>query len=329
MKTKRILSIVLAVVLTALSLVSLASCGNKMYKDKEFKVEEHYDGTYSLVDIFDTDITEITIPTEVKGKPITAVSGAAFSDCDKLEKIIFPEHITKITGVSKDCTALKEIVIKCENLDIASAISGAFEKAGVADGMKITFTSSVKNIPSKTFTKANVKEIVFEEGCNPELNQGFSDLPKLKNITFASTMKFTGSFDNCPALTKVTIPEGVTEIGGFMNCSALTEVNIPEGVKSIGKFWDCTALTNITIPSTVHDYENDSTPLGNLDDHFRGCTKLIDIYYEGTTEAWPFGTYVKSDTKLGTENPEFAKTGVYCTVHCTDGDILIKKSPYN
>ena len=303
--------------------------GNKTYRDKDFKIEEHYDGTYSLVDVFDSDITELTIPAEVKGKPVTAVSYSAFSNCDKLEKIIFPEHITKISGISKDCTALKEIVIKCEDLDIASATSGAFEKAGVAEGMKITFTSSVKNIPSKTFIKANVKEIVFEEGCDPEWNQGFSDLPKLTKITFASTMESAGSFDNCPALKEVTIPAGVTHSGSFTNCPALTTVNLPEGVKYLGSFLNCTALTRFTIPSTVHDYENDSTETGNISEHFRGCINLTDIYYKGTAEDWCFGTYVRSDSELGSENPDFAKTGVYCTVHCADEDIPIKKSPYN
>jgi len=306
MRTKRILSLALAVILTALSLVSLASCGNKMYKDKEFKVEEHYDGTYSLVDIFDTDITEITIPTEVKGKPITGVSGAAFNDCDKLEKIIFPEHITKITGISDDCVSLKEIVLKCRELPYSLNTSPLCEEdEGIAEGIKLTIASSVTLVSSKLLHDLNVKEVVFEEGCNPSL-MNFEDCAKLQKVTFASTMESTSTFKNCPALTTVIIPEGVKYVGSLTNC---------------------TSLTSISLPSTV--CESSSDEFMDLSHTFGGCSKLTDIYYEGSAAAWSLrdGVYYLSsnDSKFGTENPDYAKTGIYCTIHCTDGDIQVKK----
>ena len=306
MRTKRILSLALAVILAALTLVSLASCGNKMYKDKDFKVEEHYDGTYSLVDIFDTDITEITIPTEVKGKPVTGVSGAAFNDCDKLEKIIFPEHITKITGVSDDCTSLKEIVIKCRELPYDLNTSPLCEEdEGVSEGIKLTIASSVTLVSSKLLHDLNVKEIVFEEGCNPSL-MSFEDCSKLQKVTFASTMESTSTFKNCPALSTVIIPEGVKHVGSIINC---------------------TSLTSVTLPSTLQNAT--SNEFMDLSHTFGGCSKLTEIYYEGSTEKWSLnnGVYYISpnDLKFGTENPDYAKTGIYCTIHCSDGDILVKE----
>ena len=87
------------------------------------------------------------------------------------------------------------------------------------------------------------------------------------------------AFWNCRSLTKVTIPEGVTSIGekAFETCDSLTEVTIPEGVTSIGvcAFQFCNSLTEVTIPEGV-------TSIG--DGAFESCSSLTEVTIsEGVT----------------------------------------------
>ena len=113
-----------------------------------------------------------------------------------------------------------------------------------------------------------------------------------------------GAFGFCSSLTKVIIPEGVTSIGEttFASCSSLTEVTIPEGVTSIemDAFFGCSSLTEVTIPKSVTSIGNGAfvfcssltevtipksvTSIGEL--AFYGCEALATVYYGGTQEDW-------------------------------------------
>ena len=89
------------------------------------------------------------------------------------------------------------------------------------------------------------------------------------------------AFVHCSSLTEATIPEGVTSIGegAFWYCSSLTEVTIPEGVTSIeiAAFRNCSSLTEVTIPKSV-------TSIGV--GAFVECDALTTVHYGGTQEDW-------------------------------------------
>ena len=111
-----------------------------------------------------------------------------------------------------------------------------------------------------------------------------------------------GAFAGCRSLTEVTIPEGVTSIGewAFEACSSLTKAIIPEGVTSIGKgaFLSCRSLTEVTIPKSV-------TSIGEL--AFYGCEALATVYYGGTQEDWD-----ALKKNIGEDNTPLLNANIIC-----------------
>ena len=110
------------------------------------------------------------------------------------------------------------------------------------------------------------------------------------------------AFVYCNSLTEVTIPEGVTSIGewAFEACSSLTKAIIPEGVTSIGKgaFLSCRSLTEVTIPKSV-------TSIGEL--AFYGCEALATVYYGGTQEDWD-----ALKKNIGEDNTPLLNANIIC-----------------
>ena len=110
------------------------------------------------------------------------------------------------------------------------------------------------------------------------------------------------AFVYCNSLTEVTIPEGVTSIGewAFEGCSNLTKAIIPEGVTSIGKgaFLSCRSLTEVTIPKSV-------TSIGEL--AFYGCEALATVYYGGTQEDWD-----ALKKNIGEDNTPLLNANIIC-----------------
>ena len=111
-----------------------------------------------------------------------------------------------------------------------------------------------------------------------------------------------GAFGVCSNLTKVIIAEGVTSIGesAFEACSSLTEVTIPKSVTSIGEmaFLYCSRLTEVTIPKSV-------TSIGKM--AFYQCEALATVYYGGTQEDWD-----ALKKNIGEDNTPLLNANVIC-----------------
>ena len=103
-------------------------------------------------------------------------------------------------------------------------------------------------------------------------------------------------------------PNDITSLKARDN-TALTYIQIPNTVTSLDRqvFWRCTSLVSISIPDGV-------TKIG--DGAFYNCSKLTDFNFNGTKAQWV------SITKGNDWNTDAAFT----VVHCTDGDIILRKN---
>ena len=117
------------------------------------------------------------------------------------------------------------------------------------------------------------------------------------------------AFAYCSSLTEVTIPKSVTSIRAFAfrSCSSLTKAIIPEGVTSIGEsaFQSCSSLTEVTIPKSVTSIESFA---------FSECEALATVYYGGTQKDWD-----ALKKNIGEENTPLLNANVICAIQESNG----------
>ena len=176
----------------------------------------------------------LVIPSELGGKPVTAIGEDAFFKNKTITGVKIPEGVTSIgNSAFSYCNSLTEVTIPKSVTSIGdNAFSGC-----------------------DSLTKATIPEGVTSIG-----DYAFSGCSSLTEVTIPEgvTSIGSGAFQSCDSLTKATIPEGVTSIRDsvFEGCSSLTEVTIPKSVTSIkyAAFYDCGALATVYYGGSQTDW---------------------------------------------------------------------------
>ena len=204
----------------------------------------------------------IVIPSELGGKPVTAIADKAFYRYGKMRDIYIPKTV-KAIGEDAFLYAVSEEEADSRIRFICYEGTGKeWANIAIQEG-----NNAVK--PNDD----NFRIGVYECSLSGDMVYQASD-------DAATLVRYFG------ADSKVDIPaelggKPVTEIGefAFADYSGLTKATIPEGVTSIGEgaFWYCSSLTEVTIPKSV-------TSIGEW--AFRDCGALATVYYGGTQEDW-------------------------------------------
>ena len=198
----------------------------------EYAVNE--DGESVTLTKYSGSDTEVIIPSELGGKPVTAIGEDAFFKNKTITGVKIPEGVTSIgNSAFSYCNSLTEVTIPKSVTSIGdNAFSGC-----------------------DSLTKATIPEGVTSIG-----DYAFSGCSSLTEVTIPEgvTSIGSGAFQSCDSLTKATIPEGVTSIRDsvFEGCSSLTEVTIPKSVTSIkyAAFYDCGALATVYYGGSQTDW---------------------------------------------------------------------------
>jgi len=177
--------------------------------------------------------TELEIPAEIEGYPVTDIGNSAFYDCTSLTNIIIPEGVTTIEyDAFRDCTALEIIILPNS---ITSIESYAF------------YNTAFYNDPDNWHDGMLYYDTVLLQA---DIN--VSDPNIIKDGT---TMIAGGAFSWCLDLTSIHIPNSVTMVGesAFYNCSALTKIEIPDSVLRIERwaFRYCSGLLDISMSKNI------------------------------------------------------------------------------
>ena len=246
----------------------------------------------------------LAIPSELGGKPVTAIADKAFYGY-KTPNIYIPKTIKKIgedafwgTVISDEFRFICYEGTKNEWANIAIQKGNEQLDPKYLEGDPPSARPYECNLSGDMVYQASddAATLVRYFGSDSKV-----DIPaELGGKPVTSIGDY--AFACCGSLTEVTIPKSVETIGisAFGFCSNLTKVTIPEGVTSIGEyaFAYCSSLTEVTIPKSVTSIEYFA---------FGDCGALATVYYGGTQEDWD-----ALKKNIGEENDPLLNANIIC-----------------
>jgi len=226
-------------------------------------------GEITITDCDDT-LTDIVIPSEIDGIPVTAIGERAFEWKSQLHTVVISEGIKRIEYCGfGSCRFMTSVKLPQSLEYIADA---AFDGC---DRLKdIEIPPKITVINRYTFRRCGFEQLEIPETVTSIREYAFSDCAFLEvSIPSSISVIEKEAFSSCDMLQYVIIPYGVTRIeeAAFSSCQSLKAVFLPESLLYLGKeaFHYCRALEEITLPESLVTIED-----GALSD--TGITK-IDI----------------------------------------------------
>ena len=193
------------------------------------------DGRYYIaITDYTGTAAEVVIPETIEGDPVISINLGAFSDCDKLRRVVLPDSITTIG---------EDAFIHCDNLISVELSEGLTSIGKYAFAYCITLDSMT--LPDGI---TSIGECAFKY-C-----EKMTSVTLPKNLTAISYRMFY----ECNWLGSIVIPDGVTSIGddAFYRCFSLESIVLPTNVTSIGDdvFDQCRSLTDVYYAGTAEQW---------------------------------------------------------------------------
>ena len=170
----------------------------------------------ATVDGYNGSGTEVIIPDELGGYPVTGVGAEAFKDHRELVSVTIPETVSLIGSQAfYGCTGLQTVYYNAVSAADLQDDSNAFYSAGTGNvsGMTVIFGGLVQRIPAYLFYT------VYDDTTIPEIEDSFRPGYRTNAAGTRDVTCYIG-------LTSVRIPVSVTTIGSnaFNTCEKLTDV---------------------------------------------------------------------------------------------------------
>jgi hypothetical protein len=181
---------------------------NDTLVENNFKYAVNDSGNYEIVGYITDGATDvnITVPSEIGGRPVTGIGNDAFKAVKTLKTIVIPESVTYIGEAA---------FLGCDGL------------------VEITLPNSVKTIEKMAFSNCiNLKKITLSNALETIDAYAFSYCQNLTDIVLPASLNAIGdgAFYECNSLEGIVIPKSVTSIGAgaFIACNKLANVVFEE-----------------------------------------------------------------------------------------------------
>ena len=196
------------------------------------------------------DITELVIPEEIDGVPVTKIASSLCSSAKYLEAVSLPSTLESIGEMAFwYCTKLESIIIP----------------------------SSVQSLGGNMFQGCtSLKHVILEEGVPYISGCMFYQCSSLQEIMIPDSVTIVkgSAFYNCSSLRTVRGGANVTEFEShvFARCPVLKDISFGDKLKSIGlsTFYD-SGVETITLPYNVNSIGMQA---------FAACSELMQITFE-------------------------------------------------
>ena len=208
---KRFLSFLSASLIILCSLLPLVAC-DKQKVSVGLEYSLNLDGnTYSVVGIGDCVDTDLIIPAEYKGKPVTAIGDRAFANYKSLKSVVIANSVVSIGMFA---------FVRCDYLE------------------SVTFGKSLKKIEQRAFAFCGyLKNVTFPEGLERIGGNAFEECEIIGEIVIPDSVVYIGSyaFAKCTYLTKATLGNSLRSLneGVFEYCRNMEELSFGTSIKNI------------------------------------------------------------------------------------------------
>lgn len=216
----------------------------------------------------------VSVPSTIKGLPVTAIANFAFSSNSNATSVTIPEGVTNIGFEAfYSCSALTNITLPAS---VSSIGDWAFQNCPKLATISVgSLNSAYSSLNGVLLDKRQTRLVSYPGG-------------KSGTYTIPGTVAEVGlgAFGGCANLTGISIPGNVTNIGdsAFYNCASLGSVTIPGGVSNIGNsaFYSCKSLASVVVGGGV-------TGIGDY--AFASCYKLAHVSLGSNVTSIGYGTF--------------------------------------
>ena len=248
------------------------------YYNSEISYYENDNGGITVVKA-NYDVTDVTIPEKINGKPVNAIGTFGFSNCDKLKSINIPETVETIgAGAFEHCRLLEDINIP---KGVTEIDSNTFQNC---ESIKNLSLENITTIGPAAFKGCiNLNNVVISENLEKLYDESFKNCISLTDIIFPNESTITtcgeSAFENCTALENIKLPPQLATIleSSFDGCSSLKMVKMPNTLKSILNyaFKNCISLSEVYFPNTINEISDKAFDDLTFD-------KIVFYGYKGT-----------------------------------------------
>jgi len=202
----------------------------------------------------------------VLGEKVKRIGDSAFSECENLEDVVFPEGLEHIgCYVFQESPKIKVLNLPSSLVDIKESAffigtDGLLERIDVSpDNPKycsvdgILFTKDMKTLVQFPQNK-DCDSYVVPDTVEAIADNAFGYATKLKRIALPKSLRKIGSgaFEWCESLDRIEIPDSVEGIPSyaFFCCYSLEDVRLPRRLGYLGfeSFANCPMIKEFDIP---------------------------------------------------------------------------------
>lgn len=263
-KTKYLILFILVLIIIT---VSFSSCGSNKTSDTKLNYEIA-NNEATITGYKDSTLrTEIAVPDEIEGVPVTKIADFSLFNAESLQTIYIGKNVKEIgTWSMTNNQGLKQFVVDEQNQYFCSvdgvlfskdmttliyyppAKNIEFNKYGEAQNKaQYDIPAGVETIRSKAFYKCYyVEHITMPDTVTSIEEKAFHRTSALENFNLSQSIEFIGkdAFSYDEKLTSMTISSTIKQIDeyAFFNCTGMTEVvvNAKEENIILGKKWQPT-----------------------------------------------------------------------------------------
>lgn len=246
---------------------------------------ENY-GSYIEITKYTGSATEVEIPDNIDGIPVTGIVSGAFLSTE-ITSVTIPDSVSKIgQNAFRWCSSL----------------------------VSIELSDNITEIGNEAFYNCDsLTSVVIPDSVETLGNYAFNDCDNLNTVTVGAKSIGAEAFSDTPKLTSVTITDNVCSIGeaAFSSCTSLETIVFPDSVKEMGAamLHSCLALKNVTLPKEITSLD------WSYYGFFQGCTSLKEIvipYYVTSIESYCFNDVPLESITIGARLTDFTNLPLDC-----------------